>query len=294
MRRRFQALSRPGLDSETVGLRPSSAREMGLRRGEPLWIESSEQQPRRIHVSGWRAEPNLGPDGCLMAPEMLARLGMDAMGYVLLSSARLPQPDFFLFCWSYQEFDQEPRPEDLLVVLDVSGSMAGAPLRSARRALQAFVERRRERRRELGLDDRLGLLTFGGEGEEGVQLACPPAADNDQAFLSAVERTQADGLTPLGAALRKAAGLLEQAPDDDGSPRRRRLVLLSDGYPCPEDPSLMSLIDELARQEVRVAAVGVGDGFDRRLLSELAARTGGPFLEVRQVRELALLLEELT
>lgn len=294
MPHRFQVFTRPDLPMDGVGLRPSMARRLGLQAGEPLYLTSCEASDRRVRVPGWYDERRLGPDGCLVPGEMLATLGVPAEGYIFLDSARPPQPSFHLFCWTYEDVDEEPVPEDLLVLLDVSGSMQGAPLRSAKRALLGFLDRRHERQRELRLADRLGLITFGGTGREGVQMICPPAADNQGAFLEAIESAEAGGATPMAEALQVAIETLRALGGTTGDAQRQRLILVTDGYPYPaESGALEEIVEELAQEDVRVATVGVGEHFDRELLSSLAARTEAPFVEVQRMRDLILLLEEL-
>lgn len=294
MPHRFQALTRSNLPTDGVGLRPSVASRLGLQAGEPLYLTSCETQDRRLRVPGWYAEKKLGPDGCLVAGEMLASLGIPAEGYLFLDSARPPQPSFHLFCWTHEDIDEEPAPEDLLVLLDVSGSMQGAPLRSAKRALIGFLDRRHERQRELRLADRLGLITFGGTGREGVQMICPPAVDDQGAFLEAVEAAEATGATPMAEALQVAIETLRALGSTAGDTQRRRLILVTDGYPYPvESGALEGIVEELVREDIRVATVGVGEHFGRELLSSLAARTEASFVEVQRMRDLILLLEEL-
>ena len=82
---------------------------------------------------------------------------------------------------------------------------------------------------------------------------------------------------------------LEVSPDS-----RRRLILVTDGHPCPGAAAdVEALLPRLASAGIRVATVGVGDGFDRNLLGRLAAGTNSPFVEVQRIRELLQILESL-
>jgi len=49
----------------------------------------------------------------------------------------------------------------------------------------------------------------------------------------------------------------------------------------------------MARQKIYLATVGVGEFFDRQLLTSVAARTRAPFVEVHEIRQLPHLLEAL-
>lgn len=294
--RRLEAIAEGSTPRESAGMRASLARDHGFRAGEPIFVCSFHNDEKRVWLAGWHPvdDDEIGPDGCLLHAEVIVWLS-DAEGgvYVVLRSGKPPQPDFFTFCWTYEEPDPERLPEDLLVLVDTSSSMEGIPLRNARRALFRFVDCKRD----LGLDDRLGLVTFGGEGDDGVDVVCLPGNDADgtyDAFARAVSQTRAKGRTPMAAALRKATEVLETLPEEPGVRRRRRLLLITDGYPCPGDAEeIEALADELARQKVYIATVGVGEYFDRQLLTTLAARTRAPFVEVHEIRQLPYLLEAL-
>ncbi len=294
--RRLLAILDPSAPPESVGLRLSVARELSFRVGEPVYVADAHDEAKRVWLPGWWevADDQIGPDGCLLSAEVVGRLSELSEGvYVHLRSGRSPQPSFFTFSWTYEEPEEERPPEDLLVLLDTSSSMGGTPLRNAQRALYAFVDRKRE----LALEDRLGLVTFGGDAETGVEVVCLPvgeAAGNYDEFVRAVGESRPAGQTPMAAALEKALEILESLPDTGGAPRRRRLLLITDGHPCPRDPDgIEALIERFESERVYLATVGVGEFFDRDLLTSMAARTRAPFVEVHQIRQLPYLLETL-
>ncbi len=295
MKRRLQAIVESTGPAESVGLRHSVAAELGLRAGEPIFVINAHESGRRIWLPGWHEvdEDEIGPDGCLLRAELARQLDVPEAGvYVYVSTGRLPEPSFFIFSWTYEEPAGERLPEDLLVLLDTSSSMNGRPLRNAKRALCAFVDRKRD----LDLQDRLGLIVFGGDEESGVAIACQPAGDfagNRRAFVAAVEAARAEGLTPMTAALRKAMAVLNELPELPGSRRRRRLILITDGYPSDDPQGLDALVQQLEERKIYLATVGVGEFFNRKLLTTMAARTRAPFVEVHQIRQLPFLLEEL-
>jgi len=291
--RRLEAIADPLVPVSSVGLRVTVAHEHGFRDGEPVFVHSFHDEAKRVWFAAWHAvdEEEIGPDGCRLHPDVVPRLSDTQDGvYVTLSSGKPPQPSFFTFTWTYDAPEQERLPEDLLVLVDTSSSMEGTPLRNAKRALFRFVDSKRE----LGLDDRLGLLTFGGENETGVEVACPPTDGSYEAFVRGVSQARARGRTPMAPALRKAMELLEELPEVPGARRRRRLLLITDGYPCPGgSEEVEELAEEMARQKIYLATVGVGEFFDRQLLTSVAARTRAPFVEVHEIRQLPHLLEAL-
>lgn len=297
--RKLRIFADDGLERNVVGLRLAVAREHGLRSGEPVDLRAPWDDRLRRRLAGWCEvdESEIGPDGCLVHPAELEELRRSFEDpYVVVESGRRPMPAFYALTWTVDEPRAERRAEDLLVIVDTSASMEGTPLRHARRALHGFVDRKRE----LGLDDRLGLVTFGGRGAAGVRVAARPseAGESHEGFVRAVRRLRVGGLTPMAEALERArevfSELMPRHADPDSSPRRRRLILVSDGHPCPGSPDeVLAVADTLAAEKVYVATVGVGEHFHRPLLAAVAARTGAHFVEAHRIRHLPALLETL-
>lgn len=311
--RRLEVFPNADVPPGEVALREAVAHEADCHEGEPVVLRADGNRAARLPLRAWRAASpgEVGPDGCLVHPDTLAEVeALCPDRLVVLESARPPQPTFYVFTWSRTPGPgdgSDDLPEDLIVLVDTSGSMAGAPLRHAQRALFAFADQKREMARTSARSDRLGLVTFGGEGSAGVDVACPPVGPEDEysPFVDAVGRLRVGGLTPMAEALERGHELVAGSGEDSGEvgagggagprrSRRRRLILLSDGHPCPGSAEeVHDLALRLADDGVYVATVGVGEFFDRRLLMTLAARTGAPFLEAQSIRRLPRLLEEL-
>lgn len=283
-----------------IGLREATAHKANLHIGEPVLLRNLYgSEANQVRFARWKpvAPAKIGPDGCLVTPEVLEKLAVGEGATVRMGSGRRPGPDFLLFCWTYDESVEGRPPEDILVVLDVSWSMGGFKIWNAKSALFQFVERKREVNAERGIDDRLALITFGGDEESGVAYACPFVSQSDDdygLFVQAVEEVTTQGVTPMRAALAMAKDQIEKMPRIQGIERRRRIILITDGYPYPEPPErVLEVVEELAAKEVRIATVGIGDDFDRDLLMQIAARTRAPFVEVYQIADLPVLMEEL-
>ncbi|MCE5191977.1 MAG: VWA domain-containing protein, partial [Actinomycetia bacterium] len=103
-------------------------------------------------------------------------------------------------------------PVDVVLVLDTSGSMKGAPLTNALGAARAFVN-------AMGPEDRTAIVTFAFEPRVRSGFTGDHAA-----LLSALNGVQATGETAVHDALVRAAGL---AAKNTG--RQTSIVLLSDG-----------------------------------------------------------------
>lgn len=293
---RLQAFPDERLPPERIGLPAAAIGRLELEPEELLAVSGEPPQAARLGPVAWEPDAGLGPDGCSLAPEAFPELGIAPGDSVLLRSVRVPQPWFWTFFWECQEEQGPARAEDILILLDTSGSMAGRPLSSAKRALHAFLARREELDRRGGgtqQGDRIGLLSFSGEGPAGVRLWHPLNRERRIRFTEALQEVRANGSTPMAEAVVRALEIFGEL----GPPlpeRRRRILLISDGRPCPgHGAEVAARLPELAAAGIQVVAVGVGESFDRELLGKLAAGTRGSFIEVQRIRELLLSLEEL-
>jgi Ca-activated chloride channel family protein len=158
-----------------------------------------------------------------------------------------------------------PRPPATVqVVLDRSGSMAGERLEAALGALCALVGR-------LAPDDRLGVVAFDDEAR--VIVPCGPVADRD-AVRALVRGVVPGGTTNLSAGLLRG---LQEARRAAG-PAGATLLLVSDGHAnagVVDADALEHVATTAHGRGIAVATIGVGLGYDARLLSALARGGGG-------------------
>lgn len=112
----------------------------------------------------------------------------------------------------------EPRPIELILVIDRSGSMMGPSIVNARAAGIAAV-------RALRPDSRVGVVAFSGDAD----LVVPPVAMTESAQVTgAIAGIRASGGTNLAAALNAAAGIVSR---DDRY--LHHVILMSDGESHP-------------------------------------------------------------
>jgi Ca-activated chloride channel family protein len=181
---------------------------------------------------------------------------------------------------------------DVLLVLDVSSSMAARDLDPRRTRLEVA---RDAAARFVGArpDDRIGLVAFARYPD----LLCPPTLDHAAllGILAAVSPVEADGpedATGIGAAVARAAEVLSR-----GRSRSRVAILLTDGE---ENVALAGLGGEIPPAQAaqlaealgvrvfpivagvgRASASGAWKPLDTRAVEALARRTGGTFHEAR-------------
>ncbi|MCO1655634.1 VIT domain-containing protein [Pseudonocardia humida] len=158
-----------------------------------------------------------------------------------------------------------PRPRDVVLLLDRSGSMQGWKMVAARRAAARIVD-------TLGAADRFAVLAFDHVVEGVDTLPAGLVAATDRHRFRAVEHlagVRARGGTELLEPLQRGLGLL--AADEPG--RDRVLVLVTDGQVGNEDQILREAAAGLT--DVRVHTVGVDRAVNAGFLGRLAAAGAG-------------------
>jgi tight adherence protein B len=163
-----------------------------------------------------------------------------------------------------QPLESARRSLDVILLIDVSGSMKGKPLDDAKAAASSFVT-------ALGPNDRVSVMRFSDR---------PSVVDSftsDGAALgSAVGALSASGATSLYDALTAAAQSFDPASVAD-----RAVVLLSDGGDTTSGNTLSSASKALVASSVHVYAVAVSPEEPGLLpLRALARSTGGRLVEV--------------
>jgi Ca-activated chloride channel homolog len=187
-------------------------------------------------------------------------LARSVVGLALATHRPHPGEDgYFMLTLSPGEVRGESPPRDVVAVVDVSGSMAGAKLRQAQAALRQLLG-------SLGADDRFRLVAFSSRvsvHHEGWAPASAEALREAEAWTDAL---RAEGGTNIEDALAEAFRL--------GSPEARLpiVVFLTDGAPTvgTTDPERLAERAEAARGRARVFAFGVGHDVNTYLLDRLA------------------------
>jgi uncharacterized protein YegL len=168
----------------------------------------------------------------------------------------------------------------IVIAIDTSGSMAGAPTVSARSAAFRLVE-------NLDPNDAVAIVAFA------AQPIVLSSFTTDRAITqSALSAVQAEGDTALYAAVELSAELLQERPGDGP----RVLVLLSDGQNsgagATEDDRQAS-IDRVAAGDAVVHAFGLGAEADEAYLDDLADASAGSYSVVESEQFLGALFELL-
>lgn len=167
--------------------------------------------------------------------------------------------------------DQIP-PRDYILVLDVSGSMAGFPLDTAKDLLKKLVAGLRS-------DDTFNVVRFASDS--GVLSESPLAANpTNVAFaLQFIDSQTSRGGTELEAALKTALAL------PGGENRSRSILLITDGFVSADAETA-----DLVRSNIGKANLftfGIGSSVNRELLESVARAGGGEPAVVTTAAEVA-------
>lgn len=165
-----------------------------------------------------------------------------------------------------QIVDSSQRPPvNLTLVLDRSGSMSGAKLEKAKEA--AIVALRR-----LGERDLFSLVVY----DHSVTTLIPPqTAANSEWIEGRIRGIRAGGNTALFGAVSQGAAEVRKHIDRIYV---HRVILLSDGLANvgPSSPSdLGRLGAALLKEGISVTTIGIGNGFNEDLMTQLASRSDG-------------------
>lgn len=193
-------------------------------------------------------------------------------------------------------------------VLDVSGSMKGYPLETLKKAVRAYAKVLEEKGQSRST--KLACVTFSDK----AQVVAEPT-DNYAAFLRKIDAITVLNATNMTSGLEMArdvvnrfsvpsggAGRAEAARSSD-EPPRIEVILVSDGQPNlprrhPQDAAypyetLRANLPFFSESRVPIHSVGAGNDYDKKLLEEIAATTGGKFVPANDVSSLVQQLQQL-
>jgi Mg-chelatase subunit ChlD/sugar lactone lactonase YvrE len=168
-----------------------------------------------------------------------------------------------------------PKSFDVMLVLDVSGSMAGSRLASLKTAAERALD-------ALASDVPVALITFSDAAQ---QLTQGFTLDRDL-IKELIRGLEANGGTDYEAALASALDMVQRF----SSAQRHIEVFISDGV--PNTPPSDAMILEQAAANIRIFSIGFQLD-DATELQRLASLTGGKFFNAPTATELQTALREI-
>jgi Ca-activated chloride channel family protein len=164
---------------------------------------------------------------------------------------------------------QAKKPVDLIVVMDISGSMGGDKITSARSSLMQFIQKLDDR-------DRLEIDLFSSEISTLSPLS--EVGAKRQQVLDSVSGIFEGGDTKLYDATLQAYQNLQK----NGDPKHiRAVVVLTDGQDTASQNTLETINTEInaasgeGGNSIKIFTIAFGDSADKDVLKKIAEPTGG-------------------
>jgi Ca-activated chloride channel family protein len=217
----------------------------------------SEAVQQRVLESGFRPVNPAVPVGY----PIVADLGVDPDQPATVLT--VPDPEVIAAVqasWQYVK-----KQGDVMLVIDVSGSMQGAKIEQVRDAASQFLD-------NMPTQNRVGLMVFNQDPQILHPLASWEATHDD--IKRSVGNLQADGDTALYDTLLDAIDHL-RATEGDGEDRIKAIVLLSDGKDTISEASLNDVLNRIeeartGRNPILVIPVAYGSDADIAALNSIA------------------------
>ncbi|MBN3871768.1 VWA domain-containing protein [Nostoc sp. JL33] len=174
------------------------------------------------------------------------------------------------------EVAESPRRNlNLSLVIDRSGSMAGAPLHHALKAAESVVD-------QLEPDDILSVVVYDDEVDSVVP---PQAVTNKAALKNSIHKVRAGGITNLSGGWLKGCEHVKTRLDPQ---KINRVLLLTDGHANMgiQDPKILTATSgQKAEEGIITTTLGFAQGFNEDLLIGMARAATGNFYFIQSIDE---------
>jgi Ca-activated chloride channel family protein len=155
-------------------------------------------------------------------------------------------------------------PREYVFVVDISGSMHGFPLDTAKTLLRHLIG-------HLRASDSFNVMLFSGSNRMLSDTPVPATKANIERAIATIEQVRAGGSTEIVPALERIAALPKPAEV------ARTVIVVTDGYVTVEDRVFQLVRRNLGNSNV--FAFGIGSSVNRHLIEGIArAGQGEPFI----------------
>lgn len=259
------------------GQRSASAFDLQLRFASPLPVQDIGSPSHRIEVqreASSQAEVTLADDGDAannrdFVLEYRLAGAATAGGLTLFKGAddgKGGQENFFLALVEPPKAiaTTQISPREYIFVVDISGSMHGFPLETAKALLRELIGGLRP-------SDSFNVMLFSGSNRMLSDHPVPATRPNIERAIATIEQMRAGGSTEIVPALERIAALPKNG---DVS---RSVIVVTDGYVTVEDRVYRLVRENLG--QTNVFAFGIGSSVNRHLIEGIArAGQGEPFI----------------
>lgn len=203
-----------------------------------------------------------------------------ATGLMLHRAAEPGGENFFLALVEPPQAVQtlQINPRDYIFVVDISGSMHGYPLATAKVLLRELIEGLRP-------SDTFNVMLFAGSNRMLSEQSVPATRANIERALKTIDKAGGGGSTEIVPALRRVAALPKPA---DVS---RTVIVITDGYVAVESEVFQLVRRNLS--QANVFAFGIGSAVNRHLIEGLARAGQGEAFVVTRPQQAAQQAERL-
>jgi len=174
------------------------------------------------------------------------------------------------------EIAESPRRHlNLSLVIDRSGSMAGAPLHHALKAAESVVD-------QLEPDDIFSVVVYDDEVDS---VVAPQAVTNKAALKNSIRKVRAGGITNLSGGWLKGCEYVKTRLDLQ---KINRVLLLTDGHANMgiQDPKILTATSgQKAEEGIITTTLGFAQGFNEDLLIGMARAATGNFYFIQSIDE---------
>ena len=163
---------------------------------------------------------------------------------------------FMLMIQPPKRYDPEDiPPREYIFLMDVSGSMYGFPLDTAKGLIKDLVTSLRD-------TDTFNLILFSGASSRMSPVSVPATAENIQRAVELIDRQEGGGGTEMAPSLRDALAI----PKTEGT--SRSIITITDGYISGEKEIFGIISQNLA--DTDFFSFGIGDSVNRYLIDGIA------------------------
>lgn len=247
---------------------PTASLKIEVKTTQPLKSIYSPTHPVEVRRHGSHGA-TLGYEAAQVRPDTDFQLYFaterDEIGLHLMTHRPGSEDGYFLMLLSPGLDPRTDRviPKDVVFVLDTSGSMAGAKLEQARRALLFCVESLNER-------DRFEVIRFATDTEPLFRELTEVSTESRSRARGFIQDLRARGGTAIDEALRSA---LDLRPATD---RPLMVIFLTDGLPTigvTSEDQIVANVKKANTGNTRVFCFGIGHDVNTHLLDKITAET---------------------
>lgn len=211
---------------------------------------------------------------------------------------------------SLKESDFERKKLNLVVVLDISGSMS-SPFDSyyydqvdgnepevdedaGKTKLEIAVRAIVNMLAHLNEDDRLGIVLFDNNGYLGKPLNLVGNTDMD-AVREHILSLEPAGGTNMAAGMRLGTSLFDEFKDADTNEYENRIIFLTDAMPNigeTHEDGLLGMTDSNAKDRIYTTFIGIGLDFNTQLIEHITKIRGANYYSVHSASEFKERMDE--